>query len=315
MPSLFPVFSWQDTFLQELSPAAAVILTGDNGIGAGELAMAMAHKFCGNNAVAGAANPDLLITLPENQNISVAAVRYVTEFLSFAPVSCVRRVAVILRADRMHIAAANALLKTLEEPHTDKSLVLWTPALQQLPATIISRCHVYPAPPITLPEQVEAAFCGGSPLLVKEYPPDWAAILAHHFGQGAAIDVGAAVGALNVKHDYQPGWQQVVEQAQEAGCQINPLCQDWAEKNDIPHRWLEGLLKWVADGVRVAAALPPVFFPAERDILQKLIAGRMHRWLDFYRHLLERRALAAHPLVKELFIRDILYAYRRVCAD
>ena len=315
------VFTWQQDMMENTPAAPAVIITGDAGIGAGELALALAHNFCGSGGKS--ANPDLLITLPENDNISVAAIRHLIEFLSLAPVNRQRRVAVVLRADCMHPSAANAMLKTLEEPLVNKALVLWTQSLQQLPATIISRCRVYPAPLPSVSEAQEVAqaavallpFCSYHPLAAITYPSDWQQLLAGIFQQGAAIDINAAVSALNISHEGGWHWQQVVEQYLQAGTHLNPHCLDWAEKISDKHRWLDGLQKWVADGVRATCALTPLFFPAHAAVLQKFTAGKKRRWLDFYRYLLERRALVAHPLVKDLFIREILYAYRRLCAS
>jgi DNA polymerase-3 subunit delta' len=51
-----------------------------------------------------------------------------------------RRVIVIQPADRLHPSAANALLKTLEEPPEDAHFLLVTAAPRRLPATILSRC-------------------------------------------------------------------------------------------------------------------------------------------------------------------------------
>ena len=193
---------WQQEILNSISPASAAIVTGEGGTGAGEMALAMAHVFCGEGTRQ--ANPDMLITLPENHNISVAAARYIIEFLSFAPVNRARRVALVLRADCLHISAANALLKTLEEPHVDKSLVLWAPTLQQLPATIISRCRVYHAPPPPAAEvagndEAVLAFCGGSALTAAHCPPEWRDTLVEVFSQGRAVDVSGAVKKINVQ--------------------------------------------------------------------------------------------------------------------
>lgn len=322
------VLPWHQSLRQQLPAAAATLLVGEAGIGSGELALAVADDFCGGSADgADAANPDLLITLPENNNISVAAVRHIAEFLSFAPVSRRRRVAVILRAEQMHISAANALLKTLEEPQPDRALLLWTHAVQQLPATIISRCRLLHVPP---PDAAAAAayaaqngggallaFCANRPLAAAEYPADWPALLAGHFQRGSDINVNEAVAAMNVNHDGKQHWQHVVETYLQHGARLNPHCLDWAEKSSVmsTHGWLEGLQKWVSDGVRVSCQLPPLFFPQQRAALQQLSGNQKQRWLDFYRYLAQRRALVTHPLVADLFIREILYAYRRLCAD
>ncbi len=49
--------------------------------------------------------------------------------------------AIIVNAERLNLAAANALLKTLEEPGDDVVLILQTNASAQLLATITSRCQ------------------------------------------------------------------------------------------------------------------------------------------------------------------------------
>lgn len=51
------------------------------------------------------------------------------------------KAAVILHADRMTDVAANAFLKTLEEPAGDAVLLLLTDALQNIRPTIVSRCQ------------------------------------------------------------------------------------------------------------------------------------------------------------------------------
>ena len=52
-----------------------------------------------------------------------------------------RKVGVIAQADLMTPNAANALLKTLEEPPPDGLLILIAERPSRLPATIVSRCQ------------------------------------------------------------------------------------------------------------------------------------------------------------------------------
>ena len=61
-------------------------------------------------------------------------------FFRTPPVQARRRVVVIESCDRMSVEAANALLKTLEEPHDFVRLVLTTDAIGQVLPTILSRC-------------------------------------------------------------------------------------------------------------------------------------------------------------------------------
>ena len=61
--------------------------------------------------------------------------------MTFKPMEGRRRVFVIDNADKMNDQAANALLKTLEEPSPANILILVTAKPYTLPSTIISRCR------------------------------------------------------------------------------------------------------------------------------------------------------------------------------
>jgi DNA polymerase III gamma/tau subunit len=60
-----------------------------------------------------------------------------------------RRIALIERADRMNEAAQNALLKTLEEPHDDVTIIMTTSRPERLLQTIVSRCQELIVPPLS----------------------------------------------------------------------------------------------------------------------------------------------------------------------
>ena len=55
-----------------------------------------------------------------------------------------RKVAIIPDADRLQTEAANAFLKTLEEPPKDSLLLLLSALPEALPETILSRCIAIP---------------------------------------------------------------------------------------------------------------------------------------------------------------------------
>jgi len=69
-----------------------------------------------------------------------ASVRAVRRFAQARPFEAAKKVAIIVDAHRMNRAAANALLKTLEEPPAHSHLLLTTDQPHLLPATIPSRC-------------------------------------------------------------------------------------------------------------------------------------------------------------------------------
>ncbi len=80
---------------------------------------------------------------PEAQNtVKIDGVRYVDKFLRLRPAESRRRIAIIDEAHKMTDDAANALLKTLEEPPPQAGLILCVSDEHSLPSTIRSRCAV-----------------------------------------------------------------------------------------------------------------------------------------------------------------------------
>ena len=61
-----------------------------------------------------------------------------------APPNGRRKVVIISDADRLQPQAANAFLKTLEEPPKDSLLLLLSALPEALPDTILSRCIAIP---------------------------------------------------------------------------------------------------------------------------------------------------------------------------
>lgn len=93
-------------------------------------------------------HPNFLRVSPENLSISIDDIRQLQEELSLKSFSDRPRVALILPADRMTVQAANALLKTLEEPPPATHLLLVAHRISRLPATIVSRCQKVPFSPL-----------------------------------------------------------------------------------------------------------------------------------------------------------------------
>jgi DNA polymerase-3 subunit delta' len=84
---------------------------------------------------------DLVFIEPEGQNIKIEQIRQLDRAFSFKPLSGRYRVTVIRQAETMTLEAANAFVKTLEEPPPGNLLILnVTEPLDLLP-TIVSRCQ------------------------------------------------------------------------------------------------------------------------------------------------------------------------------
>ena len=93
-------------------------------------------------------HPDLkLITIEEDRkSIVIDQVRELTEFFTLKAHYHGRKIAIVHPADTMNTAAANALLKILEEPPATALLILVANRPALLPATIHSRCQRFNFP-------------------------------------------------------------------------------------------------------------------------------------------------------------------------
>ena len=86
-------------------------------------------------------HPDIHVLETQTQFIRIDAVRGIQDQMTFRPLEGRKRVFIIDDADKMNEPAANALLKTLEEPSPDNVLILVTARPFRLPQTILSRCR------------------------------------------------------------------------------------------------------------------------------------------------------------------------------
>lgn len=99
-------------------------------------------KSC--NLFAVATHPDFCcVTLhDDNTSISIADIRSLNDFVTSKPQLAGKKVVLLYPAEKMQAAAANALLKTLEEPGSDTILLLLAEHEHLLLPTIVSRCQV-----------------------------------------------------------------------------------------------------------------------------------------------------------------------------
>lgn len=160
----------------------ALLIRGYEGWGETVLANRLALSLLDRDAAADArqlAHPDLKWTAPEGSVIRVDEIRELAEFAIGTRQSAACKVAVVESAELMNPHAANALLKTLEEPPPDTYLLLTSCRPARLLPTIVSRCQVIKLRPEPLvarewllgrwPQSaIDAKLfeCGGAPLTV-----------------------------------------------------------------------------------------------------------------------------------------------------
>jgi DNA polymerase-3 subunit delta' len=158
--------SWQRLLATRTRPAQALLLAGPRGVGKGALALAWAQALLceaplSGGAACGAcpachwfatgAHPDFrLITLQEKTGkegetrmataIEVEQAREAVEYVQLSTYRAGFRVVLVNPADSLNLAAANALLKVLEEPPLKTVFVLVSDQPRRLLPTIRSRC-------------------------------------------------------------------------------------------------------------------------------------------------------------------------------
>ncbi len=133
----------------------AMLITGAPGSGRARLAMdiaALANDITGEEAEG---HPDIHKLEPGSKSRRILVEpfhQFCQPFFatSFRPGAT--KTGIILDADRLHTNAANAFLKTLEEPPANTLFILVTSNPGLLPVTIVSRCAHFPLRSATLPD-------------------------------------------------------------------------------------------------------------------------------------------------------------------
>ncbi|MFM1770358.1 MAG: polymerase subunit delta [Verrucomicrobiota bacterium] len=88
-------------------------------------------------------HPDVTFVRPESKTrvIKIEQIRQLLDRLYLKPTQAPVKVAILVAADRLNPNAANAFLKTLEEPPPDTFLLLLSTEPQRMLETILSRCQ------------------------------------------------------------------------------------------------------------------------------------------------------------------------------
>ena len=125
--------------------AHAYLVTGPEGSGAREVGVGLAGILV-DEPRAPLKHPDVHVAEPESKSrrITVEQVRELERELQMRSLRGGRKVAIIFDADRLMEQAANAFLKTLEEPPRNSHIILVSGLPEQLIETILSRCIEVP---------------------------------------------------------------------------------------------------------------------------------------------------------------------------
>jgi DNA polymerase III subunit delta' len=147
----------------------AYLITGPSGVGRRTLGLRFAQAlYCLKPPVPGEpcrkcstckriermVHPDLAVVQAEQEGhvLKIDQVRELQHNLSLAPYEGRYRLAMVLRFEEANANAANALLKTLEEPPTQVVVILTANNAESLLPTIVSRCEVIRLRPVAIEE-------------------------------------------------------------------------------------------------------------------------------------------------------------------
>jgi DNA polymerase-3 subunit delta' len=228
--------------------------------------------------------------------IKIDQIRAVADFIALSTHRAGYRVLLVNPAEALQPAAANALLKTLEEPPPHTLIVLLSDRPARLLATIRSRCRLLalPLPPraealawlrgegIAQPETALAG-AGGAPLLARELAQPEASELRRRLLGELAKPSGAD--ALQFAAGIDRG---------------------------SVERLIYWMQTWVHDVVRTRLAGAPRHHLDFTAALQsRARAADLEALFDLERELAQARALAAHPLNPRLLAEHLLMAYNR----
>ncbi|HEX6510552.1 MAG TPA: DNA polymerase III subunit [Chloroflexota bacterium] len=140
----------------------AVLITGPAEIGKTTLALELAKTLncvgadppCGRcvhcRQISAGGHPDVsIVERPDGKDsILIGQVRTLRDAAALRPYQGRTKVYIIAGAEALTLQAADALLKTLEEPQPQVQIILTAVQADVLPATVVSRCRVMPLQPV-----------------------------------------------------------------------------------------------------------------------------------------------------------------------
>lgn len=98
-------------------------------------------------AITGEKHPDLFIVRPEPSFIKIESIREAQKFLALKSFRLKRKLLIVREGQNFGLEAANAFLKTLEEPPKNSFIAICSSKMEGLLPTILSRCKKVFLPP------------------------------------------------------------------------------------------------------------------------------------------------------------------------
>jgi len=146
-------------------PSHAYLFVGPPGVGKTEAALAFAAGLacpdsgCGTcmtcKRVQEGMHPDVEVVSPEGNFIRKEEIAEINLHAAYRPFEAQAKVYVFLDADSFNVDAANAFLKTLEEPPPHVYFILVSDRPERLLPTVVSRCQAVLFSPVALPAMID----------------------------------------------------------------------------------------------------------------------------------------------------------------
>lgn len=228
-------------------------------------------------------HPDLLMVMPEEagKNIKIDQIRELTFKLQQTAQRAGYQVVIIAPVEALNKAAANALLKTLEEPAGQALLLLVSHSPGVLPATIISRCQkIY----FTAAYQAKAWLMEQPAMLNQSHHAE----LLLNFAEQAPLK------ALNLaQNNYLTLREQLLEHLQQLSSRQGGLLPSTAEyvQQDLI-LWIDVFISLVVDVARLGCGVKAQSLTNHDKLLplQQLAAAySLSKWLSLLTDLSQAR--------------------------
>ncbi len=135
------------TIIESKSISHFYLFVGPPGVGKGMMAIEFAvflicdrdDKLC-RKKICDGLHPDVKII--EEKTIKLSHIKEIQNDISLSPIEGKRKIVVIKDIEKLTQEAANALLKTLEEPPEDTVFILTSSHMYVVPETIVSRAQI-----------------------------------------------------------------------------------------------------------------------------------------------------------------------------
>ncbi len=234
--------------------------------------------------VANKVHPDVFLVEPDGQRLKIDQMRTLAQKVQFHPLESTAKVAIIDDADSMTEAAANSLLKVLEEPPSATHFILVTAAAHRLLPTIRSRCRRVNFLP--LDDEIVASYLrnlGG-----------WERDEARRAATLAQGSLGLAKQLVpEFVEDILGRFETLVGRANAAD--IIATSEAWAGEAPRAALILDLLAGWCRDRLRAEAR-------------EEMDDGKAQRLLDSLRQIAEARDVADTTANKQLMFEQLLFS-------